>query len=435
MPAAVLDLLASPAVSGLVVSDVIVLDEAVVATGAYQFEIGWQGDVTGTFRIGVSTLGGTDTLRGPLPSGFGGPNDDVTERVKLARIERGRDSRQDVMRMGQATITLHDPDGLYNPNNPSSPLAGQLIPMRPVRIRSTVLGTVYNLFRGYVTDIDPDARLGVKEVVITAVDAFTWLDGVRPVIAATGTTNVGTVIGLLLTAAGLTDVSLRSLDLGEQIPTFTTDGSKSVLELVSDLLDIDQGIFFVSGAGVCTYRSRSWLAGMRTPLSSIVDDVDVVFPGVSLDTIRNRATVTRTGGVTQVYSDADSIAMFGPRDVGEIESPYLRSNAQALSLAKYLVNSQKDPRSKAWRLDLDIIASPQVKEAVFARELGDHVHIEESSSMLDRSFHIESVLHEIEAQGGGEARHRATWGLSERPDTQPWQIGISTIGGPDVLTY
>src|SRR3990172_7639164 len=131
-----------------------------MATATFSVQVDWDAAVVNAFTIGVSTLGGGDVLVWLFGVDFSGTYDELAgtaapnNHVKSFRIARGRDDNLDPMRAGEATITLNDPTGKFNPKNASSVLTGQLLPMRPVRIRATLSGTTYGLFRGFVRSID-----------------------------------------------------------------------------------------------------------------------------------------------------------------------------------------------------------------------------------------------------------------------------------------
>jgi hypothetical protein len=381
--------------------------------------------------IGTSTLGGGDVLGGAfLAPAFAGAHDDVTAAVMKVSTKRGRDDQLDPMQAGSCTIVLTDPDGTYNPRNDSSSLAGQLLPMRPVRVRATFGGTTYGIFLGFVRSIEYDPQ--ARQATINAVDAFIWMNRARPVIGSTGETTTGAAIGLVLDAMGFTDASLRDLATGDMIPTFTADGSKTALALIQDLLAAERGIVYVSGDGVVTYEDRNARA-RRTSSVDTVDDVMVsVNPGVDLDRIANRATVTRTSGTAQTASDDDSIATYGLSDYTPITSAYLEDDVQALSLAHYIVAQRKSPRLPASGLTL-MNGSSTVLTKILARELGDRVTVAESRGGTSGDWQIESIAHEISAGG---TLHVATWALSAREaGDDAFIIGTSKLGSGDTLTY
>lgn len=133
---------------------------------------------------------------------FDGPLDDVSAYVQEMTVTRGRDDLLGEMAAGQANLTLVDPVGqfgYFNPENASSPLAAQepgFQPMRPIRIRATLGGTVYPMFSGFLRSAEyrrDNTKVG--RCAVTAVDLFMWLSRVRPrdVEFITGTINAGNI--------------------------------------------------------------------------------------------------------------------------------------------------------------------------------------------------------------------------------------------------
>lgn len=118
---------------------------------------------------------------------FDGPLDDVSAHVEEITIVRGRDDLLDNMAAGQATVTLVDPPGqfgYFNPEDATSPLAAEspgFQPMRPIRIRATLGGTVYPVYEGFLRSAEyRRENKAVGRCAVTAIDLFMWLSRVRP---------------------------------------------------------------------------------------------------------------------------------------------------------------------------------------------------------------------------------------------------------------
>ena len=393
----------------------------------YDFRVGWDAKATGAFTFGESTIGGGDGLGSQLFTDFSGVHDDITDFVRGFRVNRGRDDRLAGTPMGECTLRLVDLDGRFNPRNESSPLFGQLLPMRPLRVRATHSGVTYGVFRGFIRTIEHDPV--EKVTTIQAGDLFLWLSRVFPVIASTETTTGG-AIGLLLDAVGFTEVALRSVDASAGDPvTFSADGSSSALALIEELLLVERGLFFADGDGVATYLTRYDLQGNTTSVATISAPLTAV-PSVEVERIRNRASVAVEGGPVQVASDPDSAATYGWSDVQPITSVYLVDDAQAASLASYLVTLYRDATGNVRSLRLvngDNFSTTQM----LARRLQDRVTI--LDPVVGSTDHvIEGVALELD---GVELFWEAT--LSERgaPGTEFFIFGSGTLGGGDVLGY
>lgn len=394
----------------------------------YSVMIGWDTVTVDAFTIGVSTLGGGDVLVGQFATSFAGTYDDVTAETKSFRLKRGRDDNLDPMTAGDATIVLTDPTGKFNPKNTASVLAGSLIPMRPVRIQATFSGTTTGLWRGFIRSIehDPEAR----ESTVNAVDLFLWLSRVQPVVAAMASTTTGAAIGAILDAVGFTDPAFRSLDAGDAVAAFSADGTATALSLIEGLLEAERGVFYMSATGVATYEDRNARALRTTTSATLAGVMQGINPSTDLDRVRNRATVTKTGGAPQTAYDADSAATYGYADHAAIDSPYLASDAQALSLAGWLVAQRKDPRPPARGMTL-ANTTDAVLTQILARELQDRVTVTETVGGTTGDWHIEQIQHEV--TDGGRL-HRCAWALTER-GADVFVLGVSTLGGGDTLAY
>jgi hypothetical protein len=118
---------------------------------------------------------------------FDGPLDDVSAQVEEITIIRGRDDLLDNMAAGQATVTLVDPPGqfgYFNPENTTSPLAGEspgFQPMRPMRITAQWAGATVPMYEGFLRSAEYRRESpNVGRCVVTALDLFMWLSRVRP---------------------------------------------------------------------------------------------------------------------------------------------------------------------------------------------------------------------------------------------------------------
>lgn len=155
-----------------------------MATPTYTVEIGWANAVAGTFRIGVSALGGTDVLSNQFTTFFDGPYDDITEDVERIRIRRGRDNLLDNMDAGSCEIIVRRPSDIpyWNPLDLTNDINSQspgFVPMRPVRVTATYSGTDHRLFYGFLRSARHDPQEGTTQ--LQAVDLFLWLSRTYPI--------------------------------------------------------------------------------------------------------------------------------------------------------------------------------------------------------------------------------------------------------------
>jgi hypothetical protein len=417
-----------------------------VPRARYRAEVAWDKAFSGYFTIGVSLIGGSAGL---APSGYAtsflGPLDNISADLASFNASRGRQEQLDTMERGELALNLRDryidgggqqQQGKYNVKNTDSPLYGKIKPLRPGRVVATYAGVEYGLSYGFLRD--GEARPGPRkgQATFNFVDFMLWLGGeaiegaARPIIAATGPTTTGAAIGLILTNIGWTEPSMRRLDVGDAIPNFSADGTKTALELIQELLVAERGILFVNGSGVVVYQSRNARA-TQASLATISDEFAAMPTGFSLEKIRTRARVQRAGGIVQEYSDPAARTEWGDRDFEEIVTRYLASDNQAASLAQWLVSQAKDVKPVVWSLELEG-RTPALLTQVLARDVGDRVTVTEAVQGTQMDAFIERVEHRLPESGV----HAVTWLLSERKAAAtPFQIGVSLIGGSHVLSY
>jgi len=155
-----------------------------MAAPTYDYRIDWNGD--GDF---------TDT--GENVSSRLLANPEVT-------IQYGRDQGRALSPTapGEAGFALDNGSRDYSPENGSSPLAGNILPSRPVRIQATHLSTTYTLYRGFTDGYDLDPSPGSRSVSISCQDALARLAGFRVSTPLYYGPRTGQAINYLLDAVG-----------------------------------------------------------------------------------------------------------------------------------------------------------------------------------------------------------------------------------------
>lgn len=354
---------------------------------------------------------------------------DETSRMEEFAIERGMDELNAGVRAGTLNLTMKDTTGRFNPANASSPLQPYITyPLREVRLRVTYSAVTYYLFSGYTRRHEADPGRDARQARIDCVDAFLLLDGIKP-LTATGSTT-GAAIASILTEVGF--AGSTDLDTGDTI-TYAADGSETALAAIASLLLTERGYFFIAANGTATYLDR--YAANRSPYTSsqgtIASSMRAIAPGIDLDNMYNRATVTAEGGTAQTHSDTSGALGTLLRDYQSITSPYITTDAQALSLAKYLVLKGKNPVPPVRFLDLNN-GQATAWVQLLTRELGDRVTVTEALGSTSGDYHIRRITHTV---NWGQGIHAGSWSLQQRDTTQPFLIGISLIGGTDVIAY
>lgn len=310
------------------------------------------------------------------------------------------------------------------------PLYNYLLPLRPIRLRATYGGTTYGLFYGYIEEISHDTYPNAQKSYIRAVDLFERLANRSPIIAATGATNVGTAIGLVLDACGWTMPSMRSLDLGRHIPNFSADGATKADQLITDLLAADGGTFFIAGSGVATYHSAASRYKTQSPMATLTSAMTAFGrPTMTVRKIINKQTVTRTGGVARTASDATSIQRYDTREGAPVTSSYLMDDGQAASLAGWLIFLQKAPRPPVREVPL-VKGGDAALQQMLVRELDNLVTASVDTAGNTVTGWIDHLRGTIDPGG----LLGMTYIIRKRTFAT-FRVGTSTVGGADVIGY
>lgn len=349
-------------------------------------------------------------------------------KVLRCQIRRGRRGEPLAIEQGRCTLTCYDPDGVMNPANPASPLVGNLKVMRRVHVAVAPDGVpLTRIFSGFVSRIWHDGRVGVKQTLIEAVDAFELMNVYLPTYSATGPILSGTLIGNLLTAIGITNPADRLLDTGSTLADASADGTKTNLTIVQEVLAVDKGVYFVTATGAHAYADRTSLYGRRDADATFTPAlVEVLTPSIDVLNVVNRQVVQRTGGSAQTATDATSIGDYGTRNGSRIESTYIVDDTQAASLASFVVQTRKDPDIPARTLRVPGMSVAQLQQQA-TRDVGDVVTL--SGLGTEPEARIEGIAHDIT-----DRTHVTDYEVTTRSFVG-FIIGVSTIEGPDLIAY
>lgn len=275
-------------------------------------------------------------------------------------------------------------------------LYGNLLPMRPLRVRATYGGTTYSLFYGFVTRIEHNPDPNAHETVIEATDLFLWLDRSMATISTKTSNTVSQLIGELLDASKWVGDSWRNLEAGgDTISSWSAAGDVSHLREIQDLLTTDLGLFFIAGDGRATYIARNtYLANGALDATYTDSMMGQLRPGVSVDGIVNSQTVTKTGGTAQTALNDESRGLYGYSYGTAIDSANLVDDTHAYNLAWFLVGLHGSPQEPVKRVRLVNSTADNLTQ-ILSREIGDRVRLTETRTGSDVTGIIEQISHEI----------------------------------------
>ena len=180
-------------------------------------------------------------------------------RVTRFRLDRGRDhtigapgSGFEAPQVGKLILDMDNFDNRYDPWNKDGALYGKIAPGVRVNFACIYDSTYYNLFTGFIRDIQPKGRR--EHVTMTIEDGAGWLRERTPDIS-------------MLTSAGVDDAIEAILDdleypFGRTVETgvnnlsyYWTTGKNALTE-IHNLASADFGRFCVNADGKAHFRSR-----------------------------------------------------------------------------------------------------------------------------------------------------------------------------------
>lgn len=345
---------------------------------------------------------------------------DITEYCQEVSISRGRQDQFAQFNAGQCSIKLLNNDRRFDPINEDSPYwdttAGRsgVVPRRKVTITS---GTNY-LFTGRITDIDVTYDFNLSTVTITAADDFVLL--ANTVVETNTTPSVelsGARVSYLLNLPEI-DYPLATRNISAGLATlgaYQIDANTNALTYLQAIATSEQGACFIAANGDLTFTDRLD-ASFATIAADFSDDgIDIPYTALQViygqEFLYNRIQATVQGGTVQVADDAASQAEFGITTYS-LPDLLLQSNAEALTLANYLVALYAEPQYRFDDLGLVVSAmSAPNRNAINALELQDVVSVTRtyttgSPLSVTELYAVERLTHQITA---GE--HRVTVGL------------------------
>jgi len=300
---------------------------------------------------------------------------DISDQVRKVSTRRGRNRILANFEAGTATVILNDPDGDFNPDNPSSPYFGKLLPLRKIRIYAlTVLsgvGAEVNLFSGYINSYDTSFYEGTttdSTVTLRCSDAFRLLNNVSteipPIPGATAGQLTGARVETLLDFADFPD-SLMLLNPGQTTCQVDPGGNRSVLQAIQTVEQTEFGAFFIGRDGKATFFDRNTVSLLSDLNPFTYTDVRPLpsgaYPYQSVDftfddqLVLNDVSVTRVGGSPQIVTDQASIDTYFYKS-GQRTGLLMETDTEALSQAQLLVASRKNAQLEIQSMNLNLNA-------------------------------------------------------------------------------
>jgi hypothetical protein len=224
--------------------------------------------------------------------------------------------------------------------------------MRKIRFRAEFLGVTYNLGSFYIQQWDYQSPTGFDPAYVT----LNCVDGFQLLNLSTLTTVTGGVAGQTTAqrVSSLLDAGDWPGGMREISTTATTTvqadagTSRSLLSACQTVEQTELGAFFVNELGFVEFLSRADIVtlsgGTPTLFSDQIGSGDITYQAVQFDIsdeqMINQVAVTRSGGVTQVASDAASINDYFKHS--RVRSGIMETDLDAENQALTIIASRKE---------------------------------------------------------------------------------------------
>jgi hypothetical protein len=323
---------------------------------------------------------------------FGDPTDtptytDVSAQHISTRITRGRNHELDRMVAGKAITRLRDPDGYFDTTNLGSPYAGNVLPMRRMRIRGTWQGVTFDRFNGYIESYPRSwtpGPAGIAYVELHAVDAFKVL-ALAKVSTARSAESSGARVGAILDAIGWPAAD-RAIDTGLSTVQAVTYVDQPALTALQAIEITEGGVLFVSRDGKITFLDRT------KPVTVALDDANLTWGDSGLE--KDYLELTTSFDDSQIWNDVKVTAPGNPDGTAEdltsqdryfrrtlVESTLHQDANEQQSKAEYLVTRFSEPALRITTLDLSSAKGQDNQwPHILGRELHDKVRARKTSA-------------------------------------------------------
>jgi len=349
--------------------------------------------------IGVNSFGSSDVII---------PTVDLTPDVYSISIRRGRNVMKDTYDAGTAIVRVLDPLGYFNPQNPSSPYFGYLVPLRKLRISATTATAEHFLFSGYVNDYRYTFPVGQETayVDIMCTDGFRLLQmsnvGTIPDTAAGQDT--GTRINKILDNVSF-PASMRSISTGVSTCVADPATNRSTLDAIKNA-EFSEGLgaFYMSADGTAVYLNRTEVtSSLGEPSIAFNQTTGIPYRNVKYafddKLIINDVKFNRVGGTAQLVYSQSSIDKYFPHSLTQ-ENLVAQTDDIVLGIAQNYVNTRKETTIRIDEMLVDLLDPDVPTDTLIGLDYFDNLEITnvtESGSTITKTLQAQGFAWDITA--------------------------------------
>jgi hypothetical protein len=279
------------------------------------------------------------------------PLTDPRVKIRSVSMQGGRNRELEAVKPSTATVVFDNRDGLFSPENTSSPYYGSTFPGKKIVVDYvSKIGGRYEraFFSGFISDWSWDFDInGDAIATVSATDTLGLLATINISNLSVPVEDTGARIARICAAAGL-DASQYdprvNVAQGQSIMAATTL-TGNALQLIQDTVFHEQGVVFAYD-GVIRFGQRGQVYQTTGYLTNVTGGPQPAFfysaaeMGYSLDSVSNPVTTTSTLG-TATAVNTSNVGLYG--DYSRSYETEFSTFAQQDGFTKFLVNFYSTP--------------------------------------------------------------------------------------------
>lgn len=291
---------------------------------------------------------------------------DITDKVKRYSISRGKGRQFSQFTTGQADIELNNHDRTFDPKYADSPLVGQIVPRREIRISSNDAVVFYGWVDDWNLSYLPN---GDSIAQATCYDAFAILAG-QTLTAGTPVEQLSSARIIDVLDDPLVNWSASNRNIDEGIITMgtqeITEGTNA-LSYLQKITQTEEGLLFISKDGDVTFKSKLRPINIDN-VTTFGDSEGIPFRNLGVtygsELLFNNVIAANVGGGTATVADVESQAAYGVRTYtatdllganDQVAIDYALSIAEQYSTPEYRFDSLEVALHKLESADRDKI--------------------------------------------------------------------------------
>lgn len=149
--------------------------------------------------------------------------------------------------------------------------------------------------------------------------------------------------------------------------------NNDVLSLINDVVNTENGLFFISGGGTCVFQARSHRYNQTTRATFNANEYGrALQPRQDGFGLLNDLTVSRTNGITTHIINSDSVTQYDT--YSDQQNLITTSDNEVVDRANWLVNIYGTPRTRYSVVPIDVLTQQSaVAPEVLSIELSDQI--------------------------------------------------------------